>query len=224
LLLEDFFIINQLTKNKIMKNLKNILIAAILISTISNCSWVGTLKNIKTFDEQTKINAQDNFYLIYPKNGFEKTMITKTLKENPNSAREVVNVFRNTLSSAVGELNIGDKNLDLEEGFKTAKLKGSKYLIDISINEWKDAFYMMCAAASTTAPRAGYRVSDPVSLDAVDLTIFVYNVQNKSLINKQRIENRGCPIVFLGFIPIGKNSPSSRLESMIPEWLKNIKM
>ena len=85
-----------------MKNTIKTLIAIILISLISSCSWVGTLKNIKTFDQQTKINTQDSFYLIYPKNGFEKTMILKKLQENPDSAREVVNVFRNKLSENFG--------------------------------------------------------------------------------------------------------------------------
>lgn len=203
-----------------MKNTIKTLIAIILISLISSCSWVGTLKNIKTFDQQTKINTQDSFYLIYPKNGFEKTMILKKLQENPDSAREVVNVFRNKLSENFGELSISDKNVNLEEGFKAANLKGSKYLIDITINQWKDAFYMMCRAGQSSSSFS----NEPATLDAVDLTIFVYDVKTKSLINKQKIENSGCPIVLLGYIPIGKNSPSSRLESMIPEWIQNIRM
>jgi len=203
-----------------MKNTIKTLIAIILISLISSCSWVGTLKNIKTFDQQTKINTQDSFYLIYPKNGFEKTMILKKLQENPDSAREVVNVFRNKLSENFGELSISDKNVNLEEGFKAANLKGSKYLIDITINQWKDAFYMMCRAGQSSSSFS----NEPATLDAVDLTIFVYDVKTKSLINKQKIENSGCPIVLLGYIPIGKNSPSSRLESMIPEWSQNIRM
>lgn len=203
-----------------MKNTIKTLIAIILISLISSCSWVGTLKNIKTFDQQTKINTQDSFYLIYPKNGFEKTMILKKLQENPDSAREVVNVFKNKLSENFGELSISDKNVNLEEGFKAANLKGSKYLIDITINQWKDAFYMMCRAGQSSSSFS----NEPATLDAVDLTIFVYDVKTKSLINKQKIENSGCPIVLLGYIPIGKNSPSSRLESMIPEWIQNIRM
>ena len=203
-----------------MKNTIKTLIAIILISLISSCSWVGTLKNIKTFDQQTKINTQDSFYLIYPKNGFEKTMILKKLQENPDSAREVVNVFKNKLSENFGELSISDKNVNLEEGFKAANLKGSKYLIDITINQWKDAFYMMCRAGQSSSSFS----NEPATLDAVDLTIFVYDVKTKSLINKQKIENSGCPIVLLGYIPIGKNSPSSRLESMIPEWIQKIRM
>ena len=203
-----------------MKNTIKTLIAIILISLISSCSWVGTLKNIKTFDQQTKINTQDSFYLIYPKNGFEKTMILKKLQENPDSAREVVNVFKNKLSENFGELSISDKNVNLEEGFKAANLKGSKYLIDITINQWKDAFYMMCRAGQSSSSFS----NEPATLDAVDLTIFVYDVKTKSLINKQKIENSGCPIVLLGYIPIGKNSPSSRVESMIPEWIQNIRM
>ncbi|MCE3255180.1 MAG: hypothetical protein K0R25_674 [Rickettsiaceae bacterium] len=202
-----------------MKNLKRLLIILSLLLTISNCTWVGTVKNIRTFDENNKVNIKDSFYLIYPKNGFQKTMITKKLEENHDSAKEVVDVFRSKLSEVVNELSIGDKNIDLNQGFKDADLKGSKYLIDITINEWKDAFYMMCAAPHTGQ---SYGSSEPVTLDTVDLTIFVYDVKTKSLVNKQRIENRGCPIVFLAFIPVGKNSPSSRLESMIPDWFKNL--
>lgn len=205
-----------------MKITTKTLIAIILISLISSCTWVGTVKNIRTFDERNKINTQDSFYLIYPKNGFEKKFfsLSNDLQENASSAKEVVNVFRNSLSENFGELSISDKNVDLEEGFKAAKLKGSKYLIDINIAKWKDAFYAMCAPHQT-----GHNPdSTPVTFDELDLTIFVYDVQNKALINKQRLENKGCPIVLAGIIPIGKNSPSSRLESMIPEWLKNLRM
>ena len=191
------------------------------MSLISSCTWVGTVKNIRTFDERSKISTQDSFYLIYPKNGFEKKMFSfsANLQENPSSAKEVVSIFRSSLSENFGELSISDKNIDLEEGFKTAKLKGSKYLIDINIAKWKDAFYAMCAPAQSRHNPD----NTPVTFDELDLTIFVYDVQNKSLINKQRLENKGCPIVLAGLIPIGKNSPSSRLESMIPDWLKNLR-
>lgn len=203
-----------------MKNITKTLTAIILILLLSNCTWVGTRKNIRTFDERGKISTQDSFYLIYPKNGFEKKMFSQNLQENPDSAKEVIDVLRSGLPINLGELSISDKNIDLEEGFRVAKLKGSKYLIDITINEWKDAFYAMCAPYKT-----GHNPSlEPSTLDTVDLTIFVYNVQNKSLTNKQKIENRGCPIVISGIIPLGKNTPSSRLESMIPDWLENLRM
>ncbi|MFT6332660.1 MAG: hypothetical protein ACJAW3_001004 [Lentimonas sp.] len=203
-----------------MKILKTALTSLILLFFISSCTWVGTKKNIRIFDERTKVNTQDSFYLIYPKNGFYNAMFTTKLKENHKSSKEVVGIFRAKLFEEVGEISISDKNISLEEGFKAAKLKGSKYLIDININEWKDAFYAMCTPSQT----GNNPNTDPVTLDTVDLTVFVYNVQTKTLINKQKIKNKGCPIVLAGVIPIGKNSPNSRLESMIPAWLNNLRM
>ena len=201
-----------------MKNIAKISVIIILLSLISSCTWVGTTKSIKSFDENNKVDSSQSFYLIYPKKGFEKAFITQELVQSDESAMRVTDVFRNS-SQLFGELIIGERNLDLESGFKEAKLRGSKYLIDINISEWKDAFYMMC---QPTSNRYGH-MQGPVTLDTVDLTIFIYDTQNKSLLNKQRIENRGCPIVFAGLIPIGKNSPEGRLKPMLPEWLNNVK-
>lgn len=195
------------------------LTTSLLFLLLANCTWVGTSKQIKVFNKDNPVNTHSSFYLNYPKNGFQKTFLTNKLDENFDSAREVVDTFRSGLSEKMGQLTISGSNLKLDEAFKEASLRGSQYLIDIDIAQWKDASYFLCASSQN---RNG-QFNEPTSLDTVDLTIFVYDVKDKKLINKQTIDNRGCPIVIGGMIPIGKNSPSSRLSSMLGDWLNNIR-
>ncbi|MBM3590547.1 MAG: DUF4823 domain-containing protein [Alphaproteobacteria bacterium] len=200
--------------------MKKLSITTLLISLfVTSCTWVGTSKQIRVFNKDNPINTQSSFYLNYPKNGFQKTFLTKNLEENPDSAKEVVATFRNGLSEKLGQLTIGEKNLKLDEVFKEASTRGSQYLIDIEIAQWKDASYFLCA--SSQSPNGQF--NEPASIDTVDLTISIYDVKTKKLLNKQTIDNRGCPIVIGGMIPVGKNSPSSRLSSMLADWLNNIR-
>jgi len=200
--------------------MKKSLFSILLVSLfISSCTWVGTSKQIKVFNKDNPINTQSSFYLNYPKNGFQKTILTQNLEENPDSAKEVVNTFRNALSEKLGQLTIGENNLKLDEAFKDALSKGNQYLIDIEISQWKDASYFLCASSQSK----NGQFNEPTSMDTVDLTIFVYDIKTNKLLNKQTIDNRGCPIVIGGMIPIGKNSPSSRLSPMLIDWLNNIK-
>lgn len=197
--------------------LNTIFTISILI-LLANCTWVGTNKQIKVFNKDSAIDVQSSFYLNYPKNGFEKTMFTRQLEENPQSAKEVVDVFRSNLSEKFGQLTINDRHLKLDEAFKEAALKGHQYLIDIEIAQWKDASYFLCS--SYQSPSGQF--NEPTTLDTVDLTILIYDVKTRNLLNKQTIDNRGCPIVIMGTIPVGKNSPSSRFASMLREWQNNL--
>ncbi|MBP7710552.1 MAG: DUF4823 domain-containing protein [Rickettsiales bacterium] len=195
------------------------LIISLFALSLTSCTWVLTSKEIKVFNKDNPVNTQSSFYLNYPKNGFQKTVFTRKLEENPDSAKEVVDTFRSTLSEGLGQLTISEKNLSLEAAFKDASSKGNQYLIEVEIAQWKDASYFLCA--SSQSPNGQY--NEPTSMDTVDVTIFVYDAKTKKLLNKQTIDNRGCPIVFAGMIPIGKNSPSSRLSSMLGDWLNNIR-
>jgi hypothetical protein len=186
---------------------------------VANCTWVGTSKKIRLFDKEDKINIDSSFYLNYPKDGFQKTYFTKKLETNFDSAKEVVAVLRDKLSETFGQLTINERNLKLEEALAEASMKKNQYLIDIEIAQWKNASYLLCAPSQSKFSQ----YSEPETMDTVDLTIYIYDTKSKKLLNKQVIDNRGCPIVLLGIIPIGKNSPSSRFSSMIEEWLKNIK-
>lgn len=199
--------------------MKKLLVIAFLVLYLTSCTWVGTVKQIKVFNKDDLVNIQNSFYLNYPKNGFQKTIITNKLEENADSAQEVVSTLRNYLSENLGQLTISEKNLKLEDAFKSALLKGSHYLIDIEITQWKDASYFLCASSQSR----NNQFYGPPTLDTVDLTIFIYDVKTQKLLNKQTIDNRGCPTVFFGLIPVGKNNPSSRLLSMLPEWLNNVR-
>ena len=195
-----------------------LLITLFLSLSLVGCTWVGTNKQIKISSKDNPVNIRGSFYLNYPKNGFQKTFITRELKENPKSAKEVVGTFENSLSKKLGQISIGEKNLNLEEAFKEASLKNSQYLIEIEIYQWKDASYFLCASHQSP----GGQFNEPASIDTVNLAILVYDVKTKKLLNKQTIDNKGCPIVIGGMIPLGKNSPSSRLSSMLGDWLNNI--
>ena len=201
--------------------MKNKLFCALLLTTLTtSCTWVGTQKQVSILNQDHVVNSQDSFYLIYPKNGFAKTFFTKKLEENTKSAKEVVATLRTSLSEKLGELTISEENIDLEQGFKNAQMNGSKYLININIHQWKDASYPVCGPSTN---RNG-TLNETPTMDTVDLTLLVYDVKSRKLINKQKIENKGCPIVIGGVIPIGKNSPESRFAAMLPEWLNNIKL
>jgi hypothetical protein len=196
------------------------IIFSILALSLASCTWVGTEKQIKVFNKNNPVNTLSSFYLIYPKNGFYKTFFTKKLKENKKSAQEVVETFRDELSENLGEFTISEENIDLKEGFKKSKVNGSQYLVSITINQWKDAYYGVCTPNTNNQ---GHVTEGAPTMDTVDLTVFIYDVKSKKLLNKQKIENKGCPMVFIGVIPIGKNSPEARLKPMITEWLNNIR-
>lgn len=199
--------------------MKKNLIAITALYFLTSCTWVGTQKQVQIFNKDNPVNTQSSFYLLYPKNGYYKTFLTKKLKENKKSSKEVVDTFRSQLTEKLGELTISESNSSLDKAFKNAKDNGSQYLITITINQWKDAYYAACRAHTNHHGRT----SSPPTQDTVDLTVFIYNVKTKALLNKQKIENKGCPVVIAGLIPIGKNSPEARLSPMIQEWLENIK-
>jgi hypothetical protein len=94
--------------------MKNILSLLLLVISLTNCTWVGTEKQIKVFNKNNPVNTQSSFYLIYPKNGYAKTFFTKKLKENTSSAQEVVATFRNQLTDKLGEITISKKNISLK--------------------------------------------------------------------------------------------------------------
>lgn len=192
----------------------------LFILMANGCAWVGTTESIRSFNEKEAINTQSSFYLLYPKNGHEKGYFTGNLAENKNSAKEAVDVFYKKYHKTFGTLTIGKEGETLEEAFKIAGMKGDEYVLSIDIFDWKDAFYMTCVGSTN---RQGAPETNNNAFDSVDVALQVYDVKTKKLLNKQRLSNNGCPVVFLGVIPIGTMGPKGRFSASLAKWENNLK-
>lgn len=196
--------------------MKKIIIFLSLI-VIAGCTWVGTIEKVKTIHTGDSINQNASFYMIFPKNGVEQTYFTQTREENEESSAEAVSVFYNKFHKRFGSLTVTQTNLSLEEGFKQAKLRGDKYLITMEIHEWKDAFYMTCRGNNN--PNLA---TNTAAFDSFDISIRIYDVKTKVLLNDQRLQNSGCPIILLGVIPVGKMGPDSRFDDTLDAWYRTL--
>lgn len=183
---------------------------------LNACTFVSTTKNVKVFNKDDSIGFENTFFLNYPKNGFEESYFTKKLKENKNSAKNVVDIFKQKMNDSFGNLYISNKNLSLQDAFEEAKLRGDNYLIDMQIITWKDASYILCR------PTQSQGTTEVLTKDSVEIVISIYDVNSKILLNRQKLIENGCPIVFFGFIPVGKNSPHSHFKSLLNEWIKSL--
>lgn len=188
-----------------------------LMLVLSGCTYVGTREAVNPLESQ-HINTDKAFYLIYPQNGIQKTYFTANLKENEESASQVVNTFQKKFYEKVGSLTISENNLSLDDGFRIAKARGDDYLINMDINSWKDAFYMTCRPSQ----QQGATTVLDQALDSADVTISIYDVKTQKLLNRQRVQNSGCPVIFFGVLPLGKMSPSSRFAASLDKWFENL--
>lgn len=184
---------------------------------IAGCTWVGTVENVKTLHTKGTINPSASYFMIYPKNGTERSFFTQAPEENKDSAAEVSSVFYNKFHKHLGSLTVTENNISLEEGFKQANLRGDNYLISMDIHDWKDAFYMSCRGTNNQNVE-----TNSAAFDSLDVSIRIYDVKTKALLNDQRLQNSGCPMVILAFIPIGKMSPSSRFDESLNVWFKSL--
>ncbi|MDR2870839.1 MAG: DUF4823 domain-containing protein [Deferribacteraceae bacterium] len=166
-----------------MRNLVMILTMAVIFA---GCSWVGTSETIQPI-EQNSVDISKSFYMIYPATGSEQTFFTGELVENEASAKDASDVFYKKFFQIFGGLVVSESNVELDAGLETAATRGDKYLIAMDIHEWKDSFYMTCQATESG-------VADQL-LDVADVTVRIYDVASKQLINSQRIYNSGCPVV-----------------------------
>ena len=60
-------------------------------------------------------------------------------------------------------------------------------------------------------------------LKKAESSVQVYDVATGELLNKQRLQNKGCPTVFLNMIPVGTMGPKGRFSDSLGKWAKNIK-
>jgi hypothetical protein len=195
-----------------MRMKKNLIVLGLILA-LSNCTFVGKKTSVNILNKSDSINLSSSFYLNYPKNGVEETYVLKKFKENKTSAEEVIASFKKFFARRVGGLTMGNSNLPLNKAFKEAKRKGDNYLIDIKINEWKDASYFLCKPDNK---------GDIQTLDKADVTVYIYHVRTKQLVNKQRLTSSGCPTVLLSFIPLGVNSPEGHFAKLLQKWIKTI--
>jgi CheY-like chemotaxis protein len=198
--------------------MKKLLTAAIAIILVSGCTSVGGQKSVKLLSKKEKVNLANSFYLNYPKNGPTQAGSTKNLKENKESAKEVVKVFKNTFSGKVKKLTVSESNLTLEAALKKAKQNGARYLITMDINEWKDASCSACRHVRNK--KTGKKVVQ--ARDTADVTIYVFGTKTGTLINKRRLIGSGCPDEFLGFLPVGTKSPEGHFKKLVKDWVKTI--
>lgn len=171
---------------------------------IAGCTWMGTVESVKIVHIGGIVNPNAGFYMIYPQNTEQGDMA------------EAVSVFYNKFHQSFGTLTVTQTHIPLEEGFKQAKLQGDKYLISMEIHEWKDAFYMTCSNNNSKQTAKG------ASVDSLDVSIRVYDVKTKALLNDQRLQNSGCPFVLLGIVPIGKMGPDSRFDDVLDTWFNTL--
>jgi hypothetical protein len=193
--------------------MKKNLIALGLILVLANCTFVRKRANVNILGKSDSVNMSSSFYLNYPKNGVEETYVLKKFEENKTSAEEVVASFKKFFAGKVGGLTVGSSNLSLDKAFEEAEIKGDNYLVDMEINEWKDASYPLCR---------GDNKGNVQTLDKADVTIYIYHVKTKQLINKQRLTSSGCPTVFFAFIPLGINNPAGHFAELLQKWIKTI--
>lgn len=205
---------NKLSFVSEMTFMKKIFIILSLI-VIASCTWVGTVEKVQTVYATDTINPNASFYMIYPQNGTGGEYYTQTREEIEESANEAVSVFYNKFHKNFGSLTVTPTHLSLEEGFKQAKLRGDKYLITMEIHEWKDAFYMTCRDDTNSNLSA-----NTAAFDSLDISIRIYDVNTKAILNNQRLQNGGCPVVLLGVIPLGKMGPDSRFDDTLDVWYK----
>ncbi len=194
----------------------------LLISVLflNACVAVWPREDVNILKRESKIEKYKSFYVLYPENGDEYTYFLQERTKNEKSAKQVVSVFQQKFDKKLGNLYVGKQGLSLEEGFKEASLRGDEYLIALNINVWQDSFYMHCVAGvSNRGIPADVLEKD---YDIADVNIRIYDVKTKQLLNNQNVYNAGCPVVLFNVIPLGKNSPKSRLNSALDDWFDNI--
>jgi hypothetical protein len=184
---------------------------------LGGCTWVGTSEKIGKFDQAQNIDISASFFMIHPTDGYEKTYFTEERQKNKGSADKAAKIFYDKFTKRFGSLTKSKENMTVAEGLKTARARGDKYMITFDIHEWNSEFYMMCR--STQQP-SGASVT---KTDSIDISIQVYDVKTGNLLNKQRLQNSGCPTVFLNIIPVGTMGPSGRFRSSLGKWFENIK-
>ncbi|MCL2673611.1 MAG: DUF4823 domain-containing protein [Alphaproteobacteria bacterium] len=184
---------------------------------LAGCTFVGTSENIGRFEGNDKtIDVNASFFLIHPKPGYKKSFVLENRVENKGSAKAASDVFFKKFHKKFGSLTRSDENMTIEEGLRTAKARGDKYLITMDIDEWNSEFYMHCRAVTQ---RSG---STTAKTDSIDVSVQVYDVRTGNLLNKQRLQNSGCPVVFLNIIPVGTMGPKGRFDASLDKWFKNI--
>jgi hypothetical protein len=186
----------------------------ILALMINACSMVEKERKVDILNKSSKAIIGNTYYLNYPKNGVQQDFLTKKLVVNEDSGKEVVTLFKDKFFKTFGNLTVSETNTDLEKGLKDAKLKGINYFIDVEINEWKDASYFTCQIDKNTGA--------VMSKDAADITISVYDVASKTMINKQRLIGNGCPTIWLGWISVGTSDPEGYLTDLLDDWIKSL--
>ncbi|GAB7140859.1 hypothetical protein RsTz2092_08120 [Deferribacterales bacterium RsTz2092] len=191
--------------------------ALILIATVvlSGCSFYSGPERLVAFDTAVgKVDMKKSFFLAYPEDGKQLTFLSKE-EINTASAEEVIDAFSSRFSKTFGTLATGKKGAGLENSFKEAQLRKDDYLVAFDITYWKDSPYLTCNPQNNKPPVEAL-------LDKLDVTITVYNVADETIVNRQRVQSEGCPIVLLGFIPLGANSPTARFQKSLDVWYKNV--
>lgn len=197
-----------------MKVVFRVLLLIVVALMMNGCSMVGKERKVDILNKTGQAVIGNSYLLIYPKNGVEEDFITKKSVVNENSAEEVVKLFKDKFIKTFGSLTVSEENMNLEKGFKEAKLRGSNYLIDIEINEWKDASNLFC--------KYDDKSKKVMTKDSADVTISVYDVASKAIINKQRLVGNGCPTLLLNIIPVGASEPESYFSDLLDEWIKTL--
>ncbi|MDR0646498.1 MAG: DUF4823 domain-containing protein, partial [Elusimicrobiota bacterium] len=183
---------------------------------ICGCTFVGTRKEHIKFEQDKKIDTSSSFYLILPEDGHEISYFKENRVENKGSGKEAADVFFKKFYKNFGSLVMSKNNITISKGLEEAKIRGDKYMITLDVIEWNDEFYMTCIPAKPNTVQAQ-------KTDSVDVSIQVYEVATGELLNKQRLQNAGCPTIFFGVIPIGTMGPKGRFNSSLNNWAKNIK-
>lgn len=200
--------------------MKKYIVLLLVFVLFCGCTSVGTKKSLGKFEQDQKIDTAASFYLLLPKDGHEIAYFSGKRTENKGSGAEVADVFFNKFHKSFGSIVKSAEVLSVTQGLEEARARGDKYMITFDINEWNDEFYMTCKPYTSGSGNAANM--QVLKTDSLDVSVQVYDVATGALLNKQRLQNAGCPTIFLGFIPVGKMGPKGRFKSSLDEWAKNI--
>jgi hypothetical protein len=192
--------------------MKKIVLISVGFLLLGGCSSVIPSRNIGKFEQDKKIDTGASFYMIQPKDGHEITFFKGERVENRGSAKEASDVFFKKFHKKLGSLVRSEQNMTVVHGLEEARARGDKYMITLDIDEWNSEFYMACTGANGSTKR-----------DSIDISVQIYDVRTGELLNKQRLQNSGCPTILLNLIPVGTMGPKGRFSDSLSAWFKNIK-
>ncbi len=176
--------------------------------------------NVKPIAEQPiKPDIEKSFYLAWPNDGREKSFFTLDWQTNEGSGREVAEIIYNYLRDKGWTVIIGNMPETQKQALESAEKHKTAYMLYPQLNIWNDPSPGSCRYTTVYDYRET-EVQDRRNADEADITIFVYNMKDKKILNSYLINAYGCPHVVNNFLPIGTYTPEGQFKRALEEWYK----